>query len=228
MVFEVTAARKKILQKLTEQDWTPTDLAEELNKSSSSVYNHLNDLHKQGILTKNKVQAKTRPKTLYSINNGFVQYVAILPGQFAERTVELTDRKEAMFRIWTVPQDEFHPHLEEYWHTLLKLADISFEDIEAVAVYGSVARGTADQDSDIDILLVVDDSDTAEAATDLLGSIRVTTKSGGKICMTEVYSREEYRNSVAHGSDFLESIQDELQIIHDPDQILLQPETVIR
>lgn len=40
VVFEVSTAEKEILQRLTEQDWTPTDLADELDTSRNTIYNH--------------------------------------------------------------------------------------------------------------------------------------------------------------------------------------------
>jgi DNA-binding CsgD family transcriptional regulator len=223
MVFEVSAAKEEVLRKLTEQDWTPTELAEELDKSRSSVYNHLNDLHQRGILQKRNVEAKTRPKTEYSIGNGFVQYITVLPGQYTEKTLDLTDWKEALFRIWTVPQNEFHPFLENYWYALRNNKDLPNEDVEAVAVYGSVANGTADNDSDIDLLLITSNKETSQTADEQFGALRVDADGDSKICMTEVYSFKEYRDSVAHGSNFLEKTRGELHIIYDPDKILQQP-----
>jgi predicted nucleotidyltransferase/DNA-binding HxlR family transcriptional regulator len=229
MLFNVTTAKKEILRKLSEQDWTPTDLAEELERSRNTIYNHLTDLHEQGVLTKKKVAAKTRPKTEYSIGDGFMQYVTVLPGKYTEKTVELTPRKQAVLRIWDIPQEEFQPFVESYWWGLKNNADIDYrEDLKAVAVYGSVARGQADDDSDIDFLVITDDEEAEEVVTDTLGSVRLKAEGSSKIGMTETYSAEEYRNSLAHSSDFLEKIQDELHVIYDPDRYLRNPKEVLK
>jgi predicted transcriptional regulator len=91
MVFAVSAAKERILQKLAEQDWSPTDLAEELGKSPETIYNHLHDLEEQGVLSTRQVAAKTRPKTEYSIGNGLIQYVAVLPGQYQQGALDRGD-----------------------------------------------------------------------------------------------------------------------------------------
>jgi len=228
MMFDVSTAKKEILRKLSEQDWTPTDLAEELGRSRNTIYNHLTDLHEQGVLTKKQVAAKTRPKTEYSIGDGFMQYVAILPGTYTEKTVELTPRKQAVLRIWDIPQEEFQPFVENYWWGLKNNADIDYrEDVKAVAVYGSVARGQADEDSDIDFLVITDNEEAEQIVTDSLGSVRLKAEGSSKIGMTETYSAEEYRNSLAHSSDFLEKIQEELHVIYDPDRYLRNPKEVL-
>jgi len=228
MVFEVSTAKKEILQKLSEQAWTPTDLSEELDKSRNTVYNHLKDLHDRGILTKKQVAAKTRPKTEYSIEDGFMQYIAVLPGRYAEKSIKLTPEKQTVLRIWSVPQEEFQPYIESYWRSLKNSADISYrKEIKAVAVYGSVARGEADEDSDIDLLIITEDKEIEDLISGDFGSIRIEAEDGSKICMTEAYSLNEYRNSLAHGSSFLENIQDELHIVYDPDKVLQKPEKVV-
>lgn len=221
MVFEVSTAKREILQKLVQQDWTPTDLAEELGKSTSTVYNHLDELAEQGILTKKQVSAKTRPKTRYSIGNGFLQYITVLPGQYQERTLKLDTHKVATIRIWNIPQENFHPFIQDYWWSIRNSTDVNLEkDITAIAVYGSVARGEADEDSDIDILVIAKDGTTEGILNDTFGTLRLQTPEGNKIVVTEVFNQQDYRESLAQGSSFLENIQDELHTIYDPDRIL--------
>ena len=221
MVFEVSTAKKQVLQKLVQQDWSPTELAEELGKSPSTVYNHLHELAEQGVLTTQQVAAKTRPKTEYSIGDGFVQYVAVLPGRFAEGTLPLDAHKAALLRIWLIPQPEYHPYLEELWRRLERV-----EGLRALAVYGSVARGEAGADSDVDVLLVVDKTD-ADSIREEYGSLRLTLDGESKLCMAEVYTVEEYRNSLVHGSEFLAAAREEAHVIHDPERLVDRPEAMV-
>lgn len=226
-MFEVSQAKREILEKLSERDWSPTDLADEIGKTPETVYNHLHDLEEQGILTKRQVPAKTRPKTEYSIGRGLIQYVTVLPDQYREGSLRIDETKEAMFRIWSIPQDEFHPFLERYWWTIHLQADVDLhDDVTAIGVYGSVARGEADADSDIDILLVTPDEEASSTIENTLGSTLLDFSGKTKIGMTEVYTVLEYRNSVTHGSDFLDSIQGELHPLYDPDRVLIDPEVL--
>ncbi|PSG99219.1 MAG: hypothetical protein BRC29_03780 [Nanohaloarchaea archaeon SW_7_43_1] len=225
MVFEISTARKEILQKLSEQAWTPTELADELGKSRNTVYNHLEDLYDQEVLTKKKVKAKTRPKTEYSIEDGLIQYITVLPDQYAQKNVKLTPEKQTVLRIWSLPQKEFQPYVERYWWKLKNKLDYR-KDIKSVAIYGSVARGEADEDGDIDILVITEDKKTKKLVSEEFGSIRLESEEGSKICMTEAYSIEEYRKSLENNSDFLNSIKDELHIVYDPGRIFQNSEKV--
>lgn len=228
-MFEISTAKREILQRLAQQDWSPTDLAEELDKSPETIYNHLHDLEEQGVLSKTQVPAKTRPKTVYSIGDGLVQYVTVLPGQFQEGSLPVSETKEVMFRIWAVPQEEFHPYLERYWWSLRMSADLDLgRDVTAIGVYGSVARGEADAESDLDIIVVTPDEDGKSDVEYGFGSVILESGGGSLMGMTEVYTEKEYRNSLAHESDFLTSIQSELHPIYDPDRVMVELEQVIR
>lgn len=221
IVFEVSSAKEEVLRELVQRDWTPTDLARELGKSTSTVYNHLDDLAEMGVLVERRVSAKTRPKTEYSIGDGFVQHVAVLPGQYRERALPLDSHKAAVVRVWNLPQAEFHPFVERMWWRLRTDSDLDFEGgVAAVAVFGSVARGDADADSDIDLLVVVEDEDAKATVDRAFGGVRLQVPEGNKIAVTESYTRRELGSSLARGSSFLEGIQEELHTLYDPDRLL--------
>lgn len=212
-MFEISRAKGQILEKLVERSWSPTDLARDLGKSTEAVYNHLNDLAEMGVLKKSKEKAKTRPKTVYSIGEGFVQYLAVLPGQFVIRTVETDENKKVLLRIWATPQERYHPYLEEIWRQIRKDGGI-----RGAAVYGSVARGTADEDSDIDLLLIAEDEAEERIRSDY-GSRFLETDEGKKLAMANVFSRSDYIRGREGGSDFLERIERDLHVLHDPEGI---------
>lgn len=224
-MFSVSQAKKQVLAQLAERDMTAADLATELDKSPAAIYNHLNDLAEQGILTTRQVPATTRPETVYGIADGFLQYVVVLPGQVQEGAFALDDHKEPLVRIWTLPQAAFHPFLQEYWFRMTHSPALDVrEDIRAVGVYGSVARGEADAGSDIDVLIVTADGETADTVTDQLGSVRIERDGEGKIVLAEVYGDSEFRDSWVYGSQFLREILPELHPIYDPDRILTHPD----
>lgn len=220
-LFEVSRVKREILIKLTEKDWTPTELSKELDKSTEAIYNHLNSLAELGILEKEKVPAKTRPKNKYSIDDGFIQYLAVLPGSFISRTLPLTQNKKTILKIWDIDQEEFHTYLENFWWTIKNNPDFKLgEDILAIAIYGSVARGTADKDSDIDIFLIVNSERTAKSVKDLTGALKINADDESKLFMSQVYTKEEYTESKKKGSDFIGEIGRDLHPIYDPEGIL--------
>lgn len=228
IMFRVSQAKKQVLEKLAEQDWTPTDLAAELGKSPETVYNHLDDLAELDILTTRQVPAKTRPKTGYSIGPGFVQYIAVAPGIVQEGAFALDEHKGPLLRIWMLPQESFHPFLQEYWWRLTHSPDIDLrEDIKAVGVYGSVARGDADAGSDIDVLIVAEGSDAAATVIDRVGSVRIEPDAGGRIVLAEVFTLEEFRNSWVHGSQFLHEVLPDVHPIYDPDRVFDHPNDMV-
>jgi hypothetical protein len=100
------------------------------------------------------------------------------------------------------------------------------DGLVAVAVYGSVARGEAGPGSDIDVLLVAADEAAKQRFTEAYGSVRLTVGDQSKLCMTEVYTESEDRNSVGQGSTFLENVRAERHLVYDPDRLLDRPEAV--
>ncbi len=214
-MFEVSEAKKRILEKLVERNWTPTELAEELELTTQTTYNHLNQLEQKEILQKKKIKAKTRPKTQYSIGKGFVQYIAATPGNLEIKTMKLNKNKKALFRIWSTPQPEFHPYLEELWHQLKKE-----NEIQAIGIYGSVARGEADQDSDIDTIIITKTKQKEKEIKEKYGTKPIKTQKGTKLIMTQVYTIKSYKKSLNHQSDFLTNIKEEIIPIYDPEGIL--------
>lgn len=56
---------------------------------------------------------------------------------------------------FSIPQDEFRPPV----HTFVKQAPDVIPSFSALVLFGSVARGTADRQSDIDLWVLVEDTD---------------------------------------------------------------------
>lgn len=225
-MFSVTRAKRRVLERLSERDWAPTDLADELGTSPEAVYNHLAELADLGLARTSQVPAKTRPKTAYSIGRGFIQFFVVAPGTVAERRITLNDHNEPLVRIWTLPQAELHPFLQEFWWVLTHQSDARLgEDIRAVGVYGSVARGAADPDSDIDVLLVAADETVAESLRERVGVLRLEATGDSRILLAEIYPVDEYEASLDHDSHFLEAALADLHPLYDPDRIFVEPDS---
>ena len=154
MVFELSESKRDVLARMAEGDWSPTELAEELDRTRESVYNHLADLDDAGVVSKRRAPAKTRPRTVYSVEEGFVRSVVVVPGVFDDTFASVDADKAGTLRAWALPDERFHRPVEELWWELRQ-----YEAVEGVAITGPVAAGEAAPGDGIDLyLLAVNDS----------------------------------------------------------------------
>lgn len=80
-------------------------------------------------------------------------------------------------------------------------------ELEAIIVYGSVARGEADEDSDIDMLII---SRNKQATYELAANIRFETDLKYETLTTLiVYTPEQFESSLARGEPLLQEIMRE-------------------
>lgn len=88
------------------------------------------------------------------------------------------------------------------------LAAVFGEHLVGAALYGSFARGEADADSDIDILIVHADGESAIGLVGLIddASERIRVLTGNDAQLLPV-SRSELRNLVVHGDPLVESLR---------------------
>lgn len=220
-VLEVSPAKREILDRLVEEDWTPTELASAVDKSVSTVYNHLDELAARGILTEREVPAKTRPRTEYSLGDGFIQYVGALPGGTIERTLSLETHKAVIVRIWELPQLSFQDYAERFWWMLRTHETVDIEtDVAAVALYGSVAEGTANEDANLDVLVLTEREEHVEGLKRALGSVRVAIPDGTKRAVCEVVTTAEFLEARSATTGFLGVVHQSLHRLYDPEGIL--------
>ncbi len=96
----------------------------------------------------------------------------------------------------------------------------------ALAVFGSVARGTIRPDSDIDLLVVartlpcgrmarVREFDAVESA--LKPALEVAVKAGVHTCLSPIFKTPE---ELARGSFLFLDMTDQAKILHDPEGVL--------
>lgn len=204
----LTDRKMEILRELEEKETTPTELAESMNLTVSSITKHLNDLEELGLVVKSgKKKGKTRSFWKYKLKD-FVYFISSLDGRVEKKSLVIDRNKRIHFRIWTVPQPEFHSDLNKFWCEVQE----DLENIEGIMVHGSVARGDARKDSDIDILMISDE----KSLEDKFGAKVL----GKKIFMTTVFTKEEFKKSFRKGSNFAQNVVDEGIIIYDPTNFL--------
>jgi predicted nucleotidyltransferase len=88
------------------------------------------------------------------------------------------------------------------------------ENLHAVVLYGSVARGTAHAGSDVDLLVVTD----AESAFDLVGeaAYEVDFATQFRTFLTPIeFSREQLEHCLSAGDPFAERVLEEGKVLYD-------------
>jgi len=206
----ITETRWRIIEKLSKGDKTPTELAKEMGISIPSVHKQLVELERKGLIKKiDVVKGKTRPYQQYSLGDGFIFFIKALPHETERKFVEVDDNIKMHLRIWSIPQKEFHYPVEVYlWSLKPKL-----RDIDAIGIFGSVARGNATKESDVDILII--------SCKKLEISSRMAE---GRMFMPQVFSAGDFKNSIRRGSKFIAEALKNIVILYDKKGVLKDAE----
>ncbi len=85
--------------------------------------------------------------------------------------------------------------------------------IQAIILFGSVARGTSRKGSDIDIL-VVEKGDRLKMRRNLASLVTKTLLEDGKYISIKTLSTEDFRNNIRLGSPFIKNILKEGHILY--------------
>jgi len=91
-----------------------------------------------------------------------------------------------------------------------------------IVLFGSQANGTARPDSDIDIMVILDNEDVAQTYTERLQKelfIRTLVYEVNRKVALDilVYSRAEYRKVKAYGNFFVEEVEKTGKVIYEKD-----------
>ena len=200
-----------IINELSKQERTPTELAKKLKITLPSVHLQLKDLQREGLVKKiENIKGKTRPYSGYSLGNGFIYFIKALPSEIDQRFLEVDQNLLLHLRIWSIPQKENHYYLENFWWQLQDYLD----DFDAVVVYGSVAKGEAREGSDIDILLLV--KKDVKKYENMYNAKMIGIRGKRKMIMCQVFRTEDFENSLKKGSDFAREIMKNSIVIYDP------------
>jgi len=89
-----------------------------------------------------------------------------------------------------------------------------------VVLFGSYAKGTADENSDIDMVVILDSNDVAKTYEERLNKKlyinRLVRKINYKVALDIlVYSKEEYRIIKNYGNYFIDEIENTGKIIYE-------------
>jgi DNA-binding transcriptional ArsR family regulator len=207
--------RVAIVKVLAEGSSTPTDIAERIGKSLPVVTRHLSQLQRAGLVERvGERKGKTRPSVEYALRESILLFKALRGGIDFIR-LQATELVKTQVRIWSIPQREFHYYVQRFFWEIQE----AIPSIESIAVYGSVAKGDAREDSDVDILIIAR-SDVRELERRYGARVIEKPGSEAKMFMTQVFEPAEFRKSLKSGSDFARRVMEAMVIIYDPNRFL--------
>lgn len=213
---------REVLELLLERPRSPTEVADELGVSVQTASRNLKRLVEREFAERTR-EGGERGYKQYQVQE-FARMFAGYDGELLDQTFSLSTEKRTVLSVWQVPQPEFHPILLSYlFTTVRRLVPSGDMDIAATIVYGSVARGEAKTDSDIDILVVYDylkDTDTALNRPSLHGGGWLDFGDHERVVSEQWFSREDFHGSLDAGSQFLRNVLDEGIVLYDPEGVI--------
>lgn len=208
------------MELLLERPRSPTQVAEELGVSVQTASRNLKKLVEEGFAEQRRAGSdEGRGYKRYQVRE-FARLLAGYDGELFEETLDLATDKRAVLSTWKVPQEEFHPVLLSY---LFAGDGARIElDVVGIVVYGSVARGDARPDSDVDVLLVYEDGSRAEEHVDAtFGTDGSLVAPNAKRVISETwFTRREFAGATGADSQFLRNALGEGIVLYDPEGVI--------
>lgn len=220
----ITGTERSVLELLFDRGGhSPTEVADALNVSVQTASRNLRQLADRGLVRAASDSDDHRGYKVYEPVS-FASVFAGIEGALIERTFVPSAEKRAILSVWQVPQEEFHPALASYlFGGIASESQPALDhDVTALAVYGSVARGEAKPDSDVDVLAIAEGIDGSETPFN-----RSFIQDGGPLgfgsnrVISETWYREDQLiDGLEAGSDFLANALQEAIPLYDPDGVL--------
>lgn len=201
---------------------TPTEVAEELSVSVQTASRTLKQLEGRGFareVPRDRRDGGGRGYKPYEARE-FARVVAGYDGSLVDRTLDATPDKRAVLSVWQVPQPEFHPVLLSY--LFAPPDEPRYDAVVGLAVYGSVARGEAKPDSDVDVLVVCEESVDVDDiySTTFVRNHGVREFRGDGVISETWYTVEGFVDAAAAGSSFLADVLADAIVLYDPDDVI--------
>ena len=166
--LELSERNKKIIELLTKNDRTLTEITNALGISKSGTLKHLNKLSEAELIKKNIRTTEDGRESYYTLNN-YTFFFSINPNTdsiIEFKTVQPFKLKNLL--LGQVPQEEFKTDLKELFNTL--------KNPPFTILYGSTAKGEATWKSDIDLLFLKDSWENKESILNTISDVNMKVK----------------------------------------------------
>ncbi|MEF8835602.1 MAG: nucleotidyltransferase domain-containing protein [Candidatus Thermoplasmatota archaeon] len=177
----------KALMEYPDRDWGLNDIVEESGVSKTTVWRAVNRLDERNYVSTSEVGKS--------------------------KLIEVKNRKvlKRILKASRAEIDELEEAAERFVGEIKK-----FEEVKKCVLFGSVARGTADLNSDIDILILLQDGD--EKTEDEISQIaeKISSEESVRI-MPDVMEKERFELMEKHEDSFAENIKKEGITLYEED-----------
>jgi len=211
----ISKTRLELLILLSQKSRTPSELARLLEKSLPTITRHLAHLENFNLVERvGEERGRTRPYVKYALRETAI-LIKVMEGDVKILNLPLSEEIKVQLRIWSIPQQSFHYYIEGF---LWQIQDL-MPCVTAIAVYGSVAKGDAREDSDIDALILAT-KDIAKIKKRCEAMIVKKPGEEAKMVMAQVFELNEFEQALSSGPEFAREVIKSMLPIYDPDRIL--------
>jgi DNA-binding transcriptional ArsR family regulator len=211
----LSRTRLKVLELLSDKPMTPSELSKLLGKSLPTITRHLAYLEDFRLVKRvGEERGRTRPFVKYALNESVI-FIKVMEKDVGIFRLPLDEYVKVQMRIWSIPQKKFHYYVERF---IWQIQDL-IPNINAIGVYGSVARGDAREDSDIDMLILASD-EVARIRKKCEAMVIEKPGDEAKMVMAQALSPIEFEKALRSGSEFAEEVIKSMLPIYDPNGIL--------
>jgi DNA-binding transcriptional ArsR family regulator len=216
---QLSTTRLRVLELLAEKPRTPSELSKLLKKSLPTITRHLAYLENFELVKKvGEEKGKTRPYVRYALKETAI-LIKVMENDVGIINLTLDEYAKMQLRIWSIPQRKFHYYVERF---IWQVQDL-IPKMAAIGVYGSVAKGDARDDSDIDILILA--TDEVEMIKKKCETMVIKKPNEeAKMVMAQVFRPSEFQKALRSGSGFAKEVIEGMLPIYDPNRILAKLE----
>lgn len=131
-------AKWKILKMLSEKEFSPLQLAQELETTIPNISQQLKLLEVAGLVEKRRVSNKksNKPRLLFSLSSDYLYVVACMNHCASKNFFKATPYHRSVIRIWQLENPEMHYYLEKaFFYLLEKCSDLALIAVDKKIPY---------------------------------------------------------------------------------------------